>query len=349
MFVSYSIVNALTLIRIPRRLPYLGEVLYRAGDAVEPAHIVAQALEPPDFRIVDVARELDIPVKRIKNFLKIEEGAPVAQGDVLAARGLLGGRVCRSPIEGTLVGSGRGRLLIEAAPRTIQVNALVPGMVVETWPEEGVVIETVGAFIQAIWGNGQEAFGVLRVVVRDPRHPIRPKHIDPTMQGTVLVGGSRLDEETLEHAMEARVRGIIVGGVPPTLLPLLQTIDFPVVCTEGIGAVPMSKAVFDLLRSLDGREVALSGRLKTRWGAERPYIVVPMPAQSGDPVNPEEPIRVGSKVRILRGPYFGVSGTVVDIPKGLLQLETGARLPGVEVDVGKETAFVPYTNLERLL
>ncbi len=349
MFISYSIVNPLTLVRVPRRLPRPGEVLYRAGDSVEPAHIVAQAVDPPDFRIVDVARELDVPVKRVKNMLKVKEGATLKRGDVLAARGSFGGPVCRSPIEGVLVGSGRGRLLIEAEPGAIQLSALVPGRVVETWPEEGVMIETVGAHIQAIWGNGKEAFGVLRVVVRAPRHPIRPKHIDPSLQGVILVGGSRIDEETLEHAIEAQVRGIIVGGVPPSLVPLLETLEFPVVCTEGLGVTPMSKAIFDLLRSLDGREAALCGRMQLRWGEERPYIVVPMPAQSGDPINPEEPLRVGGKVRILRGPYFGTSGTVVDIPPGMVQLETGARLPGVEVDIGKETTLVPYINLERLL
>ena len=75
-----------------------------------------------------------------------------------------------------------------------------------------------------------------------------------------------------------------------------------------------------------------------------------MPTQAGTPVNPEAPIEIGSRVRVLRGPYTGVSGTVSDIPKGMVQLETGARLPGVQVDFGgNDVAFVPFTNLERLL
>lgn len=350
MFISYSIANPLTTVRIPRRLPRPGEVLVHSGDYVEPARVVAQAVEPADFRIIDVARELNIPVKKIKPCLKVNRGDAVAEGDILASRGGFGGQVCRAPIDGSIVGSGRGRLLLEAAPHAIHLSALVPGLVAEILPTEGVVIEAIGAFMQMGWGNGKEAYGVLRVVVRAPRHPIRPKHIDAASQGAILVGGSRLDDETLDQAIEMQVRGIIVGGIPPSMIPRLEAVDFPVVTTEGISTAPMAQAFFDLLRSLDGREAAVSGRMQHRWGAERPYVVVPMPAQSGAPINPESPLVVGSRVRVLRGPYTGASGVISDIPTGMIQLETGARLQGAQVDFGgKEFALIPFMNLERLL
>ncbi|MGC9394139.1 MAG: hypothetical protein ACP5J4_04735 [Anaerolineae bacterium] len=350
MFIPYSIVNPLTTVRLPRRLPRPGEVLVRLGEAVDPARVVAQTVEPADFCIVDVARELKVPVKKVKAYLKVNRGATVAEGDVLASRGGLGGQVCRAPIDGAIMGSGRGRLLLEAEPQTVHVAALVPGLVVEASPTGGVVIEASGAFMQMGWGNGKEAFGVLRVVVRAPRHPIRTKHIDAAAQGAILVGGSHFDEETLEQATEMQVRGIIVGGVPPSMAPLLETVEFPIVSTEGISTAPMSQAFFDLLRSLDGREVSVSGRMRYRWGTERPYVMVPMPARGATPINPETPLTVGSRVRVLRGPYTGVSGVVSDIPTSLIQLETGARLPGVQVDLGgKEFALVPFVNLERLL
>ncbi|MBN2390694.1 MAG: hypothetical protein JXR84_08225 [Anaerolineae bacterium] len=350
MFIPYSIVNPLTTVRIPRRLPRPGEVLVRLGEAVEPARVVAQTVEPANFCIVDVARELKVPVKKVKAYLKVNRGAAVAEGDVLASRGGLGGQVCRAPISGAIMGSGRGRLLLEAEPQTVHVAAVVPGLVVEASATEGVVIEATGAFMQMGWGNGKEAFGVLRVVVRAPRHPIRTKHIDAAAQGAILVGGSHFDEETLEQAIEMQVRGMIVGGIPPSMVPLLETIEFPIVTTEGISTAPMSQAFFDLLRSLDGREVSVCGRMRYRWGTERPYVMVPMPARGATPVNPETPLIVGSRVRVLRGPYTGVSGTVSDIPKSLVQLETGARLPGVQIDLGgKEFALVPFVNLERLL
>ncbi len=350
MFLSYSIVNPLTVIQIPRRLPMRGEVLVDIGDTVESPHVVAQAVEPGDFRIVNVARELNLSLKKVKSALKVKRGDAVSVGDVLAARGGWGGQVCRAPIDGTVVGSGRGKLLIESHPNMIRLGALVPGKVVEKWSEEGVLIETVGAQIQAAWGNGREAYGTLRMVVKAPKMPIRVKHIDAASQGAILVGGSRIDENALEQAIEMRVRGIIVGSVAPSLLEKFRQVDFPIIATEGIGSVPMSKAVFKLLRSLKGREAAISGLLNLRWEAARPFIIVPMPAQEAAPVDPETPLEVGSRVRALRMPYMGRSGVVAELPAAPIQLETGVRLPGAMVDFGREEiAFIPFMNLERLL
>ena len=350
MFVTYSIVNPLTTIRIARRLPRAGEVLARNGDAVEPMHIVAQAVEPADFRIIDVARELDIPIKKTQPYLKVARGDSVAEGDVLATRGGLGGRVCRAPISGTVIGSGRGRLLLEADPQPIQINALVPGMVVETWAAEGVLIETVGAMIQTAWGNGKEAYGTLRVVVRAPSIPLRAKHINPSTQNAILIGGSSVDQAALEYAVEMRVRGIIVGSIKPSLIPLLRTLDLTVVATEGMGDIPMCNALFELLHSLDGRDAAVSGIMMQQWKRQRPFIIVPMPTQAGRSIDADAPLAVGNRVRVLRGQYTGISGTIADLSNNMFQLATGARIRGVKVDLGgSESVLLPYANLERLL
>lgn len=350
MHAAYSIVNPLTMVRVPRRLPRPGNVLARPGDSVEPTNIVAQATEPPDFRIVNVAQELDVPTKKAAGYLKVKRGDEVEKGDLLASRGGLGSRACRAPIDGTIVGSGRGRLLIEGEGQVVRLSALVPGYVVEAWTEEGVVIETVGGHVQGAWGNGKEAYGVLRLLVRSPRHPIRSKHINASSQGAVLIGGSTIDEEAIDEAVDMQVRGIIVGSVPTALIPRLQEVSFPVIATECVGVTPMSDAVFDLLKSLDGRDASLSGQLGGRWRAERPYIVIPMPTQAARPVDTEMALKVGDRVRILRGRYQMRSGILTEKPKSTVQLETGARMTGALVDIGEdEPVSVPYANLERLL
>lgn len=350
MLTSYSIVNPLLTVRIPRMLSRPGQVLVRSGDSVEPSQIVAQTAKPPDFRIIEVAQELDIPARSAGACLKVERGQSVSAGDVLAARGGLNNRVCRAPINGTIVGVGRGRLLLEADPRVSRLTALVPGYVIEARAEQGVIIEAVGALIQAAWGNGREGYGVLRVVVRESRYPIRAAHINASSQGAMLVGGSTVDEESIAQAAEMQVRGMIVGSVPAPLIPRLQTAGFPVIATEGVGTTPMSAAVFELLRSLDGREAALSADIGDRWQPRRPYIMVPMPTRAAQSADPDAPIQLGDRVRILRGAYRGRSGTVSRMLPGLVQLDTGARLPGVEVTVADARPVqIPYVNLERLL
>ena len=349
MIIQHCIANPLTTIRTSRRLSHPGTVLMRTGDSVEPTQIVAQAVIPPDLRIVEVAQELVVPQRSANSCFRVERGQAISEGDVLASRGGLGSRVCRSPISGKVAGLGRGRLLLQAEPQIVRLNALVPGYIVEAEPGEGIVIETVGGLIQALWGNGYEAHGILRVLVREARHPIRATHINASSQGSILIGGSTVDEETIQQAAEMRVRGMIVGSVPAGLIPQLRDAGFPIIAIEGIGTTPMAQAVFDILQSLDGREASISGDIGNRWHPMRPYIVIPMPTQAGRVIQTDAPLAIGERVRILRGIFRGRSGTIQQRLAERVQLETGAKLPGASVNIGEgEPVRVPYANLERL-
>lgn len=356
MILPYSVVNPLTRIEVLRQLPQAGKVLVRERDKVESFQVVAEYTPPPRFAIINVSRDLAVPPKKLARYLHVAVGDTVAEGAVLASRGGWGGRASRAPFAGTITGSGRGRLLLEAPSRAVQLSALVPGIVGRVLPGEGVVIQAWGAFVQGVWGNGQEVFGVLRIPVRGARQSLRAKKLDASLQGAVVVGGASLDEEVLEQAVEMQVGGIIVGAVSPQLIPQLRRAPFPVVVTEGIGKTSMSEAVFKLLRSLEGRECALCARmpdprhaLRAVGYTERPFVAIPMPSQSGTAANRGAPLTLGSRVRALRQPYMGMSGVVTEIPKGLTLLETGARLPCVKVEFEGETALIPTANLELLL
>jgi hypothetical protein len=351
MILPYSIVNSLTVIQVPRRLPREGTLVVGTGESVEATQLVGHTRLPGDFCIIDVARELGVSPRKAKAYIKVKIGQRVREGAVLASRGRIGGQQCVAPIDGTVTGYGFGRMLLEAPHRRYQLNALIAGTIARVWPDEGVLVETTGALLQGAWGNGQEGHGTLKMAVRTARRTLRARQIDASAQGTILVGGSQVDEEALELAIEMRVRGIIVGGVPIELIPRLQAIELPVVATEGIGKIPMSRAAFKLLQSLEGRRAALSGHLTLRWGSERPFVAVPIPSRSGNPIQPKSHLTIGDRVLGLRGEYLGVSGTVMEIPRGNTMLETGAKISGayVKFDGSKESVFVPFLNLERLL
>jgi hypothetical protein len=350
MLLPYSIINPLTLIEVERHLSRVGEVLVEEDETVEPYQVVAEAKELPDFRIINVARVLNLPSKRVRNALQVSVGDAVEENTVLASRGGLGGRVCSAPFSGVVTGYGRGRLLLEAQPVTEQLSALVPGTVVRVWPDDGVLIRTYGALIQGAWGNDQETYGVLRLVVRAPHHPLRARRLDASAQGSIIVGGVSLDDEALDQAIEMQVRGMIIGGASPELLPRFRELEIPIFATEGIGDIPMSNAAFELFSSLDGREAALSASVSSWRSGQRPYVAIPMPAKSGTSVDPQAPLKVGDRVRALRDPYLGMTGTVSELPSGLITVQTGARLRGAYVDFGEEeTQFVPFANLERIL
>ena len=349
MFLPYSVINPLTLIEVERRLPRAGEVLVTEGEMVESFQLVAKTTEQPQFSIVNVARELHLPPKKVKQALKIEVGAQVSAGAVLATRGVLGERASRAPFEGTITGYGRGRLLLESPLVEVQLNALLPGRVVRVWAGEGVTVQTYGAFIQGVWGNNKEGYGVLQLAVRAPHQPLRARRLDASMQGAIVVGGAGLDAKVLAQAAEMQVGGLIIGGVSTELLPELEKVDFPILITEGIGEIPISAAVFTLLHALSGRETVLSARSGTHWTAERPYIAVPMPAESSRAVDPATPLEVGSQVRALRAPLQGKTGVISELPMDKVELDTGAWLAGAYVDFDGEVEFVPFPNLERIL
>ncbi len=346
----YSIINAATRIFITRRLPREGEVTVREGEYVEPTTIVAQTTVHADFRVVNIAQALDVPPKKARRYLKVKIGQAVEEGDILAGRGVLLSRsTVRAPMDGIITGYGRGRLLVEKRAARLPLPALVSGVVAQILPRQGVVIEAVGAYIQAAWGNGKEGYGPLLPLTKTARRPLRAKRIDTGAQGAIIVGGATLDEEALDQAIEMQVQGIIVGGVPSRLIPRLMEVDFPVIATEGVGKIAISRPAFRLLRTLKGRQASVSGQLRTRWDAERPFIFVAMPLDDAHIIDPEIPLGIGDTVRALRPPYQGMTGTIAAFPLHDEMLETGTRLPGIEVQVEEETVFVPYLNLERVL
>ena len=347
-------ISPLTLVQRERMLPVAGEILVREGQRVDPVHVIGRATVPGGFRIINVARSLSVSPRAVPRYLKVKVGQEVRRGDVLAARGRLSRQVCRAPIDGRVTGSGGGRILIEAPPQVVEVRAEYQGTVARVIPERGVILRVSGALIQAAWGNEQLEMGVLRVMAESREQVLKGRAIDANCRGTLLIGGSYLDESALERGAEIQVRGIIVGSVPPELLTKAIQAPFPVVATEGIGTVPMSSRVFQLLTTHDGREAILDGRFQSRLEVLRPEIIIPLPAEPGtDQLRPQDvPLQVGDRVRAVRAPHTGLTGKVVDLSEMVVRTPTGARLPAVKVepeDGGEEgPLWIPVVNLEIL-
>ena len=348
---SETQISPLTNVRRERILPVPGDVLVRLGDRVEPTQVVAQANMPGEFRVLAVAHLLDVAPSRIKRFLRVKVGEELREGHVIATRGFLNTRSVKSPIDGVLAASGSGRVLIQAPPTPFELRAYVYGSVVNVLEERGVVIETTGALIQGTWGAGDESFGVLKSLVKGPDKPLRARDIDPSCHGTIIIGGSGLDEVVLERAEELQVRGIVTGGLAPEMISHLDHVPFPIVVTEGIGVIPMAEPIFRLLTTNDGREASISGHVRSRWGVIRPEVVIPLPAEAVSPSQalPGSPLTVGTRVRVIRAPHLGKVGTVAKLDDRPRRVETEARVRGAELDLGIESpVFVPLANLEVL-
>ena len=339
-------------IRRERLLPARGEVLARPGEQVGPADVVARCQLPGATEVVDVSRALGIGRERANKVITKSVGDAVQVGELLASRGGLLGRLkptCRAPVGGLVVAVRDGLVMIEATPTTFELRAHLKGQVTNVMPGLGVVISTTGVLIQGAWGTGAEAEGVLKVLVDSPRKPLRARAIDVSCHGTIVAGGSGLDDKALEQAVAAQVRGIVVGSISVDLCSLLKTLPFPVIITEGFGSYPMSQAIFSLLQANAGREVMLQADTKVRWGAKRPEIVIPIHPEGAIATEDQgaTDLQTGAQVRGLRAPYLGMIGTVTDLPANPLTVEAGTRLLAAEVAFeGAEPVLVPIANLE---
>jgi hypothetical protein len=322
------------------------------GEKVGPDDVVARCQLPGEVRVIDVSRALGVHRERAAKYVRKEVGDTVQANDVLAAPGGLFGQLrksCRSPMDGQIAEIRRNLILIESPATTFELRAHIMGKVTNVMPNRGVVISAAGTLIQGMWGSGGEAGGVLKMLVDSPQKPLRPRAIDVSCHGTVVVGGWIMDEKVIEQAVEANVRGIIAGGASTDLCPLLESLPFPVLITEGFGSLPMSQQAFSLLNANAGREVMLSADIRTRLGARRPEVLIPLRADEEMPREETAPLplKTGDQVRALRAPHLGVIGTVADLPALPQVVESGARLPVAIVELDEEGQVqIPLANLE---
>jgi pyruvate/2-oxoglutarate dehydrogenase complex dihydrolipoamide acyltransferase (E2) component len=361
-------VSANTVILKTRRLPIKGEVLVQEGDTVQPDTVVARALLPGILQTVRVAQTLGIEPKQIHSALKVKEGDSVEKDQIIAeTKGFLGlfRGVCKSPVKGTveLISEVTGHVGVRQPPTVIDVNAYVQGRVVKVMPQEGAVIETQGALIQGIFGVGGERRGALRVLVQAPNETLTAQHIPDDVQGQILVGGAAVEADAIQRAAERGAVGIVAGGIRDTDLvrylgrdigvAITGSEDIPlsIIITEGFGSIQMANRTFRLLKSLEGKTASINGATQIRAGVIRPEIIVPLEDPSRLPESPPareaQTLDIGSSIRIIREPYFGRLGTVVELPPELMEIESGthARVLKAKLDDGT-IAVVPRANVE---
>jgi hypothetical protein len=357
-----------TVVRRRRLLPIAGTVLVEAGDCVRADQPVARAELPGKVYPLNLANQLGVAPSEIIEYLVKRVGDSVQKGETLAENKPLikwFKTEIASPITGTLesISTVTGQVLLREPPRILDVLAYIDGVVVETMPRQGVVVETVCSLVQGIFGIGGEAAGVLAVGVASPEDALTPDQLKPEMKGTVVVGGSFLSAEAMAKAREIGVAGLVVGGIHDKDLRALlgydlgvaitgtEQVGFTLILTEGFGTIPMAQKTFKLLSAHAGEPASISGATQIRAGVIRPEIIIPKKAgaarMSAAELPQREGIRVGDPVRIIRDPLFGKIGQVSALPPDLQKIPTESEVRVLEVQFSDGSkAVIPRTNVE---
>lgn len=349
MLAPVTHINPLTLIRRERISPIPGKVLVRQGQTVKASDTVVEANLSPAHLLVDVTRGLGVAATKADQYIACKAGLAVEKGDVLAGPVGVSRRVLRAPRDGTVVVAGGGQILLDVTDTVQPVKAGIPGEVTELVPKKGVVIETIGALIQGVWGNGAVDFGLLSLVARAPDHVLTPDQLEVSLRGSVALAAYCEDPEALQAAEDLPLRGLILSSIPPALIPYAQKVKIPIIVLEGFGKRPMNSAAFKLLTTNDRREVAVNAQPWDRYSGERPEIVIQLPGSIGTaPPLDSELFSVGQTVRILRSPELGATGQIskilgpVTFPSGLIIEAAQVRLEN------GEEVILPLTNMDVL-
>ena len=363
-------VSEKTVVRKERRLPIKGEVVVSRGDRVASDTVVAQTYLPGNVQLVNVASKLGLPPEDLPSVMQKKDGDPIEKGEPLAVTqgffGLFKSKV-PSPCDGSVesISTVTGQVILREPPTPISIDAYIDGEVVEVFPEEGVAVETVGTFIQGIFGVGGEKTGEIAVVVDGPDRPLEASLITDAHRGKVLVGGSHVKWDGLQRAIDVGVSGIVVGGFDdPDLKRLLgkdlgvaitghEDLVTALILTEGFGEIAMAHGTFDLLKSREGRKASINGATQIRAGVIRPEIVVPLEGESAADVveaaGETTGLEVGSLIRVIREPHFGSLGKVTELPNELQKMESESmvRVLKVRFEDGSE-ALLPRANVEMI-
>jgi len=352
-----------------RRLPIKGEVHKNIGEMVEADEIVAETKLPGNVHMLKVANRLNIAPGDINDVLSKNEGDSVEEGELIAeTQGLFGffKTSFHSPISGKIesISDVTGQIVIREKPLPVEVDAYVSGRVSEIIKDEGVTVESDAAYVQGIFGIGGEARGDLEIVSGSRDSELTIEDIKESHSGKIIVGGSFLGLDAYKKALKLKVRGIVVGGFNyydleevlgyrlGVAITGTENLDTSLVVTEGYGNIKMSERTYNLLKLHDGKFVSINGATQIRAGVIRPEIVIPLEkSEISDVIGSKEEnlgIEIDSLVRVIRAPFFGKIGKVVDLPPDLKRMESETMVRVAEIQIDDENIVVPRSNLEML-
>ncbi|MHB1002127.1 MAG: hypothetical protein ACYC27_23040 [Armatimonadota bacterium] len=354
-----------TIIRKTRRLPLKGSVMVHLNDIVEPEAVVAGTELPGIMQTVRAAEVLGVDPSEVGPHLKVAVGDHVERGTLIAETksffGLLKNE-CKSPISGTveMISDISGHVGIRFKPIPVEVKAYIKGRVTDIIPEEGVTIETTGALIQGIFGVGGERLGEIKMVAGSPDEIIDADQITDDLAGKVIVAGANITGAAIRKASESGVVGIVTGGIIDSdLVNYLgydigvaitgqEKISTTLIVTEGFGVIRMANRTFDLLKSLEGQNASINGATQIRAGVIRPEIIVPSVNEDTSSIKEDEQsLDIGTGIRVIREPYFGVLGIVTALPSQPVVVESGAKVRILEAKLDDGSIVtVPRANVE---
>lgn len=340
----------LTLIRRERVLPEgAGDAQLETsiGARVGLRDVLVRGFYPAPVHVLDGVTELRLRhASELADLLQVGVGDHVEQGQVLARKRR---RKLVVPVSGIVVLIEQGRVLIEEDPQAVEVTAGVNGQVLEVDPARGVLVETYGALLQGVWGNGKRALGALRF---EPNAGLDAAGDALGMQyrGAIVVTKRRLKAAGIALMESQSIAGLIAPSMEADLLDAALRAPGPILLIEGFGTARLNPTAQQFLTELEGKQATLDAMRPTLTASHRPEVILTVPLPSVD--RPAPPLvqlvlQTGMPVRVMRSDGSSITGQIVGLPDDPQVLENGLQVACAQVQlVTGEHAAVPLANIE---
>jgi hypothetical protein len=329
-------------------MPVAGHVMVRRMQKVAPTDVIVVAPLTPQFILLDIAQGLRVSPAKADELLQRQAGEELVQGDVIAGPVGLFQRVIRAPHAGMIRIAGEGKVMFEISAPPFELQAGMEGNVANIIPERGAIIETKGALIQGVWGNGRITYGVVQTVSSDLLHELVPEQLNIGFRGVIIAAGFCRRPDVLETGASIPIKGLILGSMSSNLIPLAKSMDYPILIIDGFRHTPMNKAAEAILTANKDKNIALNAQTYDPLQGKFPEAIISHPTGPEPDLPPEsESLRAGKRVIIINGPEAPQIGTIEKIFVGKQKLPNGIETRLAEVSLANDKqAVLPLTNLE---
>ena len=340
--------HELTSIKRERVLPVAGDVLVRRMQKVAPTDVIVVAPMAPEFILIDVAESLHVSPAKADELLLRQSGEELVKGDVIAGPVGMFKRVIRAPQSGQVKIAGEGKVLYEVESPTFELQAGMEGTITNIIPERGAIIETRGALVQGIWGNGKITYGIIQPVSNDMLQELVPEQLNIGFRGTIISAGFCRNPNVLETAGNIPIKGMILGSMSSALIPYAKAADYPIMVVDGFGTKPMNRTAERILAANKDNNIALNAQIYDPFLGNFPEVIISNSTMSDLDLPPQTgSLKAGKRVIIINGLLASRIGKIEEIYSQKRTIPSGISTEVAAVSLsGDKKVEIPLTNLE---
>lgn len=362
-----------TTIFTNRHVTNPGYTKFKVGDFVNGNDTLIITEDSSEILILRLAERMGVSPAKIEKSILVNEGELINKDQVLLKIKSffnLFTAEFKSPVSGkikffTKINSHLG---IELEPNKTEIKAYLSGQITDIFYDQNdskkvksINIKGTGTYFQGVFGIGGEKTGHIHPLNVDNNKIIKVddlKNESTTLKDAILVGGAGFTQQAIEFCFSNEVAGIVTGSLKSqTIKNILgydigvtvtgkEDIPTTIIITEAFGEYPISDRIQVLGEKHKGKLASINGATQVRAGAMRPEIFIPHDVENPSSTTDSPQLRVGSKVRLIREPFFGHIAEVVELPELPFKIESGATVRIANVKVNQTIIPVPRANLE---